>query len=456
MAIADRTVAALTVLVGLAALAPWEVTVVRVSGYFDLLFRIASRRKRREVGRRRRQSADADLAGKEDARGPAGDQTTGPAFAGRSAMVSQATEISDWAGLPARLKWKRRVGSRSSSVCLVEDWLYTQEQRPAGEKVSCYSMKDKSLVWSTSKTPSTMTRWAAPARDSTPTFHKGRIDATPARGRLLCLNAVTGSVAWRADLVSDYGVTLPNFGISSSPLVVGDTVFISHAGSKTGPRLLALEAETGKKLWAEGPGADGYCSPQLADLPWGQAGAGLQRHGPVRARSRDGQRTSALRTGTHPDQPDRRAADGDRRSRDYGRRPSRKRHAYVKVGANGDAWSTEQVWETLRPSPAFNDMVQLKGAIYGLNSGRLFKVDPNTGDTVWSAGDFGAGQVLLVGEKLIIQMENGRWPWRTCRREIDRPLTSSGPGREDLEPSGGRRRRLVVRNDKWMACYELK
>ena len=60
--------------------------------------------------------------------------------------------------------------------------------------------------------------------------------------------------------------TKPNFGLATSPLVVGDLVII-HPASSSAPRLAALDAATGKTRWTtEAKSADGYSSPHPATI----------------------------------------------------------------------------------------------------------------------------------------------------------------------------------------------
>ena len=55
--------------------------------------------------------------------------------------------------------------------------------------------------------------------------------------------------------------TIPDWGISSSPLVVNDVVILAVAG-----QLIAYDAATGQQRWVGQSGGAGYSSPHLATI----------------------------------------------------------------------------------------------------------------------------------------------------------------------------------------------
>ena len=70
-----------------------------------------------------------------------------------------------------------------------------------------------------------------------------------------------GSVVWSRNAASDTGRKIPDWGIASSPLVVGDLVIVATAGS-----LAAYEVATGKPRWFGPTGGYGYSSPHLLTI----------------------------------------------------------------------------------------------------------------------------------------------------------------------------------------------
>ncbi len=99
---------------------------------------------------------------------------------------------------------------------------------------------------------------ATPASDGDALFVAGIRDV------LVCLDVASGAERWRCDFPR-LGSEPPAFGFVSSPLVVGDTVFVQAGGA-----VVALEAQSGAQRWralADGGGDDSaFSSPVLATL----------------------------------------------------------------------------------------------------------------------------------------------------------------------------------------------
>jgi len=64
------------------------------------------------------------------------------------------------------------------------------------------------------------------------------------RDVLVCLDVATGRERWRVDFMQDLESPLPAFGFVSSPLVIGDHVYVQAGGG-----FVKLEKATGKIVW---------------------------------------------------------------------------------------------------------------------------------------------------------------------------------------------------------------
>ena len=60
---------------------------------------------------------------------------------------------------------------------------------------------------------------------ATPTYHDGRLYALGALGEFRCLDAATGTVVWRRNILDDSASNL-EWGMSASPLIVDDKVIV--------------------------------------------------------------------------------------------------------------------------------------------------------------------------------------------------------------------------------------
>ena len=79
---------------------------------------------------------------------------------------------------------------------------------------------------------------------STPCVDDGRVYVAGMRDVLVCLDVATGRELWRIDFMKDLESPLPAFGFVSSPLVIGDHVFV-----QAGAGFVKLDKATGKVVW---------------------------------------------------------------------------------------------------------------------------------------------------------------------------------------------------------------
>jgi outer membrane protein assembly factor BamB len=378
-----------------------------------------------------------------------------PAFRGpRQDDIVPGIKLGDWETPPTEL-WRRPVGPGWSSVCVIGDRLFTQEQRGDEETVACYSASTRTLLWACGDTVRYSDMPSGVGPRGTPTFHDGKVYTFGATGILNCIDARTGKRLWGNDLKKSVGATAAPFGFASSPVAVGSQIIV-HPGSPTGPRLVAYQAETGKLLWQAGSAAVGYSSPHLATL----GGVpqvlvynrdGLFGHDPSSGKELWAYEWKAELTAPVCVQPV--LLPEDRVVLGAGT-PGMKSRC-VKPIRRGEEWSVEDVWEGGFYT-GFNDCVRSGDFLYGLEGGRLFCVDAKTGKRRWKDGQYGAGQVLLAGDRLIVLAESGRLSlvnptpdgWQELRKV---PALSDKTWNHAVIANG----RLFVRNAREMVCYEL-
>jgi len=257
-------------------------------------------------------------------------------------------------------------------------------------------------------------------------------------------------------LKTEVGETMPIWGMSTSPLVVGDKVIV-NPGIKDKPRLMAFNVKTGEPVYAEGAGSDGYSSPQFVEL-FGVpqvlifTNGGLASHDPATGKQLwlyewvvDGS-SSAV---TQPNM-----VVGNKIILGAGRigLPSR----CIEVTLTEAGWEAKDVLSVAKFSPGFNDFVQHDGAIYGLEGGRIVCVDIETGKVLWRDGKFGGGQVLLVGDKILVQAEAGEVVLikasKTGLEEIATlPALNDKTWNHPVVANG----HLIVRNAREVVCFDL-
>ena len=99
---------------------------------------------------------------------------------------------------------------------------------------------------------------------ATPTIVGDRVYTFGATGILNCLDLATGQRIWSCDVVQDSGGTIPQWGATSSPLMVDEQVIV-HGGEAGSHSLFAYRAADGQPAW-KGGASSSYSTPILATL----------------------------------------------------------------------------------------------------------------------------------------------------------------------------------------------
>jgi len=104
-----------------------------------------------------------------------------------------------------------------------------------------------------------------PGPRSTVVVNDGKLYVFSGLGVLHCLDASTLNEIWRKDVIAELGGRNIMWGITESPLIVGDKIFITPGGRKH--NMVALNKNTGALIWSSlGAGTiTAHCSPQFID-----------------------------------------------------------------------------------------------------------------------------------------------------------------------------------------------
>lgn len=381
-----------------------------------------------------------------------------PGFRGpnRDSAASGVTIETDWAKSPPKLLWKHAIGPAWSSVTVIGDRLFTQEQRGDKEAVVCLDAASGREIWA-HEDPS---RFAEPVAGagprSTPTFDAGRLYTLGAKGVLNCLDAGTGKLYWSRDVLADSSAELPMWGYASSPLVTDGIVIVGSGSGQEKALLSAYQASTGDPLWTAPTGKMSYSSPHLAQIA-GQrqllflSELGLAALDPATGKTLWEHASPGL--GWRAVQPHP-ADDGTVLvgSEDIGL-------VLLDVKRADDAWGAAERWSSKAMKPSYNDFVVHRGYIYGFDGGVFSCVDLASGKRQWKGGRYGHGQVLLVSDQdlLLVLSETGEVVLLAANpqklEELARVQAITGKTWNHPVVAHGR---LYVRNNEEMACFDVE
>jgi outer membrane protein assembly factor BamB len=145
--------------------------------------------------------------------------------------------------------WQVDLDKGYSSPTVTERCVYTVETRDSkNEFVRCFDRKTGKQLWETSWQGAMAVPFYAWRNGSwirsTPAADDDSIFVAGMRDLLVCLNLADGSERWRVDFIERYATPLPDFGFVSSPLVIGDAVYV-----QAGASFVKLDRKTGRSLW---------------------------------------------------------------------------------------------------------------------------------------------------------------------------------------------------------------
>lgn len=106
-----------------------------------------------------------------------------------------------------------------------------------------------------------------PGSRSTPTVVGDLVYVYSSQGELVCLDEETLDVVWKKNVFEDFDGKNIKWGVTETPVVEGEKIYISPGGEKD--NVVALNRFTGEKIWSS-PGKgeiSAYCTPLLVDLP---------------------------------------------------------------------------------------------------------------------------------------------------------------------------------------------
>ena len=389
--------------------------------------------------------------------GPVDDAAKGE-FAGfmgndRTGVIKGFVLATNWAEDPPAIVWRQPVGPAWSGFAIKDGIAVTQEQRDESEWIVARDGLTGRVNWTHSNEVRYSTVIAGEGPRATPTIADNRVFTFGATGMLNCLELTTGRLIWSKDTRAENNAPLPDWGLTSSPLVTEGMVIVSVGGSPD-RSLAAYSAENGEIAWAKGSGGADYSSPVQAELlgvpqilifntegvvSHGLNGEVLWKH-PWR--------------GGHPhiSLPVVISSNQVLVSSGYGT------GAELLRLSKGDAeWKVERLWKSMALKSKFGPIFIREEHIYGLDDGIFTCVDLKTGQRKWKDGRYGHGQGLKVGELILLTSENGDLvliqPNPDKLVEISRLKVFEG---KTWNPPALAGEYLFMRNHEEAACLQLQ
>jgi outer membrane protein assembly factor BamB len=380
-----------------------------------------------------------------------------PEFRGkqRDGIVRGLSIKTDWNAAPPKQLWKIPVGPGWSSMTIVGDRLFTQEQRGDTEAVVCRQASTGNELWAHLEPVRFTEGMAGPGPRATPTFAGGKLYTLGATGLLTCLDPATGDKKWQRDIATQAGAKLPIWGFSASPLITHNLVIVY--GEEKG--VLAYDLQTGDPAWATPQGKMSYSSPQLALIGGEEQVLMWSDRGIVAMNATDGKIRWEREVGPASGMPrslqPHATADCEVVVASEGAAGA----AMIDLKKEGANWQSNQRWSTTRFRPSFNDFVVKGDYLYGIDGGALCCVNLKDGQRTWRKGRYGSGQLLLLDDQalLVVACETGEVALVAAKPDAHQELArfQAIEGKTWNHPAIANGC-LFVRNGQEMACFNLK
>jgi outer membrane protein assembly factor BamB len=379
-----------------------------------------------------------------------------PPFLGRDrdGVAHGVRLVRDWKERPPKEIWRKPIGLGWSAFAVKDGFAITQEQREDRELVVCYELKTGKVLWKHEHEVRLHDQQGGDGPRCTPTFHDGRVYTLGGTGILDCIDGATGKNLWSHDTLGENDLSNIIWGKSCSPLVFDDMVVVT-GGKEKRDSLLAYDRVKGNLLWKAGSDDASYSSPALATLAGKKQILSVNAHSVTGHDPKDGKVLwdySWPSDWAKASQPV--VLPGDRifLTAGYGVGCVM---LHLTKGAEG-TFKTETLWENRNLRTQFSNVVVARNCAFGLDERYLTCVDLETGERKWKGDRYDFGQVMLVGDLIVVQAEKGFVALVEADpaefKELARLPALKSKTWNNPVLSGPY---LLVRNDQEAVCYEL-
>ncbi len=247
---------------------------------------------------------------------------------------------------------------------------------------------------------------------STPTLHEGKVYALSSDLAIHCLDAKTGKVLWKHDLVKEFNGRNIKWENAASPLVEGDGVYVCGGGR--GESMLCFDRTSGKVLWKDHDYEMTHATPIAATILGQRQVIFFTQKGLVSCEPKKGE---ILWTHDFPFKVSTAASPVVFEDIIYCAAGYGVGAGAFRITKSGGKFKAEEIWRSEGDEPVCNHWstpVCKEGYLYGMFSfkkygdGPVKCVDIRTGKVQWEKDGFGAGNVTMAANAVIALSDDGQ------------------------------------------------
>lgn len=315
----------------------------------------------------------------------------------RDRISSETGWNTDWSESAPNIAWKANVGTGFSSVSVADGKAYTMGNSNDQDTIWCFDVKTGDVVWKFTYDCELQPNLYEGGPGCTPAVYDGLVYTVSKEGHFYCLDAKTGDEKWLVELQKDFGMKLPEWRFSVSPLIEKDWVVLEFG------LFVAFDRKSGEVVWkSENEYKTSYGSPIAFNMNGKRCFAGFNGFGLVVVDASNGKEITKFRWKTNYDINAATPIYKDGQfflSSGYG-----VGGGLVDIKEDGSA---EELWHNRRMRNQMNASVLWDGTLFGFDESNLRAVDFKSGDENWMKNGLGKGTLTVVDGKLLILAEKG-------------------------------------------------
>lgn len=318
----------------------------------------------------------------------------------RDGISKETGLLKQWPADGPPLAWKTTgAGGGYSSFSIAKGRLFTMGLRKDREYVVAFDVATGKQVWATAHGGAFRNDRGDGPR-GTPTVDGENLYALGGDGDLSCLEARTGRVLWTMNVLQKFGGSNITWGISESPLVIGEKVLVNAGGP--GASIVALNKKDGTLVWKSQSDRAGYSSAIPVQIGNTTQVVFFTHQRAMGLDLKDGKLLwEYARPANNVANVATPVIRGNRVfiSSDYGTGAG-----LLEIKADGQA---QEVYFTKEMRNHHSSSILIGDYLYGFSSGILTAMRFDTGDVAWKDRSVGKGSLVYADGDLYALSENG-------------------------------------------------